>query len=304
MRRAFLLSSFAFACDATDAAVSQAPPLDGGVAMDAGMLDRDAQSLRDGGGAGADAKPNAPLCSGQKLCDDFESYAAGTLTNGTTLGPWKASVEAGNGVVSVDASKAFSGTRSLKVHINGAAPGGGQLRAKPMFAPAPGTQHLYGKFRMFLEASSGTSKHWTMFGAAGIVPAGTPISGNRATYLFSVADNGGKNEFMNVFYNDQTRQDCWHHATQLVPAGKWSCVSFEADGAAIKYRAALDGQAVPSMSVDRTGDGCLNAAANAPWYGPTFEEFYIGALSFHPMTAPLDMWIDDVVVDTKPVACE
>jgi hypothetical protein len=37
---------------------------------------------------------------------------------------------------------------------------------------------------------------------------------------------------------------------------------------------------------------------------PNFDEFYVGALSFHPMSAGLDLWIDDVVLDTKPVACE
>jgi len=32
-------------------------------------------------------------------------------------------------------------------------------------------------------------------------------------------------------------------------------------------------------------------------------QLYVGAWSFHAMNAPLDVWLDDVVVDTKPVTC-
>ena len=32
-------------------------------------------------------------------------------------------------------------------------------------------------------------------------------------------------------------------------------------------------------------------------------QLYVGAWSFHDMVSPLDVWIDDLVVDTKPVAC-
>jgi hypothetical protein len=40
-----------------------------------------------------------------------------------------------------------------------------------------------------------------------------------------------------------------------------------------------------------------------PWYGPAVVDLFVGAWSFHPMNAPLDVWIDDLVVDTSPVAC-
>ena len=33
------------------------------------------------------------------------------------------------------------------------------------------------------------------------------------------------------------------------------------------------------------------------------EPLFVGAWSFHPLNAPLDVWIDDLVVDTKPVSC-
>jgi hypothetical protein len=297
---------------ACDGIVSSAP-FDSGVppVLDAGKTPDDAGILDAGRpDSGLDGGPGAGLvdagrgfCSGI-FCDNFESYPTAGVTNGTTLGPWKASVTAGNGAVTIDTGKAFSGTRSLKVHINAGSAGGGQLRTKasPIFSPI--RPQLYGKFRMYLQPGAGTSNHWTMFGAAGTVQPGVPLAGHHVTYLFSAFNENGNNRFGEVFYDDQTAQDCWHHSTQLMPTGRWACVGFAVNGPQIQYRVFLDGQPVPTLSLNNTGDGCLNAAATAPWYGPSFDEFYIGALSFHPMSAPLDLWIDDVVLDTNPVACE
>jgi len=51
-------------------------------------------------------------------------------------------------------------------------------------------------------------------------------------------------------------------------------------------------------------NGCVApTAVTSPWYGPTITQLFAGAWSFHAMNAPLDLWIDDLVVDTKPVAC-
>jgi hypothetical protein len=292
------------ACESAQSDLGTLPPKpDDASAVNA----RDSAAVTDAAGmtfdAGADGKPS--FCSGQNLCDTFESYAVGALKNGTSLGPWRTAVDAMNGAASIDTSKAYTGSHSLKVHVNAGSAGGSQLRTQSNLVFAPSSPKLYGKFRMYLEPGAGTSNHWTLFGGAGTVQPGVPIAGNHVTYLFSAfKDNSGKNQFGNVFYNDQTRQDCWHHSTQEIPSGRWACVGFSVDGPKIEYRVALDGQPVPSLSVNTTGDGCLNAAANAPWYGPSFDEFYVGALSFHPMSAALDLWIDDVVLDTSPVACE
>ena len=62
--------------------------------------------------------------------------------------------------------------------------------------------------------------------------------------------------------------------------------------------------ASPFLVVDETGQGCVGDVANdSPWYGPVIDQLYVGTWSFHPMTGPLEVWIDDVVVDTEPVAC-
>jgi hypothetical protein len=156
---------------------------------------------------------------------------------------------------------------------------------------------------MMYMGNDGSSIHWTMFGMAGTVPSG-PTMGHHATYLFSAfANNAQKNVFEDVYYDDQTAQDCWNASSQLIPQGRWACVAFSVDATAIRYRFWLDGVAVPSMNLDTTGMGCVAHPPATPWYGPMFDELYIGALSFHPMSAPLDLWIDDLVVDTSPVSC-
>ena len=262
-------------------------------------------ALVDDAAASEDAAIDARgvVCAGEPLCENFEALATGALTNNQMIGGFRAEV-AGSGTLAIDTTRAFSGTKSLKAHIDGAAQGGGRLWAQSGALFAPTQRHLYGRFMMW-NSNDSNSKHWTIFGASGVVPANSgPSSGHTTTYLFSAAED---KKFMAVFYDNQTSQDCWHHASEPVPVATptdhWTCVAFEADAQAIKYRLSLDGRAIGSFDVNTTGDGCLAAPGTTPWYGPAFDRFYLGALSFHPMTGPLDVWFDDLVVDTQPVAC-
>ena len=265
-------------------------------AIDAAAADDDAAI-----DASIDA-PRGTVCAGQPLCETFEALPAGTLANNANVGGFRADVQPG-GTLAIDTTRAYSGTHALKAHINGGGSGGGRLWAHNGALFAPTRRHLFGRFMMWSEREA-NSVHWTLFGASGVVPSPSPAAGHTATYLFSAADD---KKFMAVFYDNQTQQDCWHHSQQLVPVAAptdhWTCVAFEADADAIHYRMSLDGTPVTSFSVDTTGDGCLNVPGTTPWYGPAFDQFYLGAMSFHPMSGPLDVWFDDLVVDTAPVAC-
>jgi hypothetical protein len=246
--------------------------------------------------------PRGVVCGNQLLCESFESLTGGALTNNQMIGGFRAEVQA-PGTLAIDTTRAYSGTQSLKAHLDSASQGGGRLWAQSGALFAQTRRHLYGRFMMWA-SSDANSVHWTIFGASGVVPSG-PAMGHTGTYMFSAADD---KKFMAVFYDNQTTQDCWHHATELVPVAAtsdhWTCVSFEADAENIRYRMSLDGRAITSFSVDTTGDGCLHVAGDTPWYGPAFDRFYLGALSFHPMSGPLDVWFDDLVVDTQPVECD
>jgi hypothetical protein len=65
-----------------------------------------------------------------------------------------------------------------------------------------------------------------------------------------------------------------------------------------------DGAVDPILSIDDHGNGCVApTSVTDPWYGPAVDQLFVGAWSFHQMNAQLDVWIDDLVVDDKPVAC-
>lgn len=267
-------------------------------AADASIGDDDARVID----AAVDA-PRGVVCAGQPLCETFETLPAGSLANNASIGGFRADVQTG-GALAIDTTRAYSGTKALKAHIDaGGAGGGGRLWARGGALFASPRRHLYGRFMMWNEREA-NSIHWTLFGASGVVPSPSPAAGHTTTYLFSAADD---KKFMAVFYDNQTQQDCWHHSQQLVPVAAptdhWTCVAFEADADAIHYRMSLDGTPVTSFSVNTTGDGCLAVPGTTPWYGPSFDQFYLGAMSFHPMSGPLDVWFDDLVVDTAPVLC-
>jgi hypothetical protein len=89
-----------------------------------------------------------------------------------------------------------------------------------------------------------------------------------------------------------------------MPTAAWSCISFELDSVARKLRMYKDGAAAPILSIDDHGNGCVAPTdKNDPWYGPTIAQLFTGAWTFHEMNDDLDVWIDDFVVDTKPVSC-
>jgi hypothetical protein len=76
------------------------------------------------------------------------------------------------------------------------------------------------------------------------------------------------------------------------------------DSVARKLRMYEGATAAPILSVDDHGSGCVAPTpVVSPWYGPSITQLFVGAWSFHPMNAPLDVWSDDLVVDTKPIAC-
>ena len=98
-------------------------------------------------------------------------------------------------------------------------------------------------------------------------------------------------------------RDCSSQSRTSMPS-TWACISFEMDSVARKLRMYKDGAVDPILSVDDHGTGCVApTSVTSPWYGPAITQLFVGAWSFHPMNAPLDVWIDDLVVDTKPVTC-
>jgi hypothetical protein len=260
------------------------------------------------GGSGGEA-PIDP-CDTALFCEKFDDYAGVTdIVDDQEFGPWRASLNADGAVMNLDGTNTTSGSSALHIHIDGAVEAGGRLFANgdhPLFEGAP--LELYGRMMMYSDPN-GPSVHWTFFGASGDADPGSPAAGRRATYLMSSLPREGVNTYSFVYglapEGDDPFHDCWFQSETPMPTAEWKCVEFSMNSVTRELRMNLDGASDPIASVDNTGQGCVGNVVpdDSSWFGPAVEEIYVGAWSFHPMEAPLDVWIDDLVVDTSPVPC-
>ena len=263
-------------------------------------------STSDGGGGAAPVDP----CGSALLCEKFEDYASvTTIDDNQQFGPWRAALATPGAVMDLDTTHAVSGTHALHMSIETGATAGGRLFTdgnQPIFQGIP--THIYGRMMLYIDPN-GTSVHWTFFGASGDAEPSSPVVGRRATYLMSSLPANNVNTYSFVYglaadANDPYH-DCWFRSNEPMPTAQWTCVAFEMDSVARKLRMTMDAATAPAVAVDDYGQGCVGnvVPGDSPWYGPAIEQLYVGAWSFHPMDAPLEVWIDDLVVDTDPVAC-
>jgi hypothetical protein len=267
-------------------------------------------SAGSGGNDAPDASPDAgptDPCPGALLCEKFDNYPTVTaITNNQQFGPWHAALQTGASM-NLDGMHTISGANALHVHINNAVTAGGRLfadGAQPIFASRP--THVYGRMMMYIDPN-GTSIHWTFFGVNGNAEPSSPAVGRNAQYIMSSLPRNGVNTYSFVYglaaLGADPFHDCSSQSSTSMPSA-WACISFEMDSVARKLRMYKDGAVAPILSIDDHGNACVApTSVTSPWYGPSIAQLFVGAWSFHPMNAPLDVWIDDLVVDTKPVIC-
>ncbi len=226
-----------------------------------------------------------------------------TLTDGQRFGPWRAAFEGESNAMTIDSTRAVTGSQSLRIHVEDGARRGGRLFTtgdQAVFGGGPTA--MYGRMMMYVE-ENGYSTHWTWGGLAGDAVESSPIAGTRATYLLSSLNSDDANRFSSVYYtNTDPARDCWNRSELPIPAGRWMCVEFSVDSEGRNVRVGVDGDEI--INVDETGQGCVGDVPNdTPWHGPNIDQFYVGAWSFHPMIGDLDVWIDDVVLGSEPLPC-
>jgi hypothetical protein len=250
---------------------------------------------------------------GAIFCDDFESYAAGHAPGGS----WSAKTTLGT--VAVDGTQHRSGSKAVKfttqakttdgiktafMHLGGAA-----------IFPVPDNV-LYGRMMFQLEAAPEASVHWTIIQGSGVVPG----QSYHAYYRYGgqlpvLADDGTTFLGSQLMANYDTpdsypigsgtgpASDCWHHASKtVIPTGRWACIEWKFDGAQNQMSLWLDGAPLPDLTVNGTGDGCVNAPADFPWTAPAFDHLDLGWESYQADDART-FWIDDVVVSSAPIGC-
>ncbi len=257
---------------------------------------------------GSHSTDKTTTCETAAFCDDFEAFVAGTKPGA----PWAANEI--SGAITVDEAKAFSGKRSVKFTTTGAASYQSVLLAHPGVAELRGASNIvYGRMMFWLDAAPMGDVHWTFIAGEGLVPGQT----YRATYRY-----GGQHPILDgsTFVGSQLManyetpdshatppvgpaSDCWHHADKhVVPAGRWTCVSWAFDSAQDEMQFWLDGSELPDLHVVKTGQGCVSQPADYAWKAPAVSKILVGWESYQT-DEPRAIWIDDVVIDTKPISC-
>ena len=248
-----------------------------------------------GGGSAGSGGAAAALCpEGALFCDDFEGAALGQAPGN----PWRASTVAGT--VAVDATRAFSGSRSV---LATAANGPDFRRAfialggtSPIF-PGAATE-MYGRVMLWLEAAP-TEVHWTIIQAQGPAAAGT----HDAEYRYG-GQHGTGRLMANYETNNGVATDCWDHSTTVLPTGAWACAEWHFAVATNEMQFWLDGTEVQDIHVIDRGEGCGGNALNGQWLAPpAFNNLLLGWEHYQPWQGDIRIWMDAVAVSTERVRC-
>jgi hypothetical protein len=264
------------------------------------------------GGGGSAGGDDSAACAAATFCDGFESAAPGMAP----AAPW--TVSQTNATVSVDTTRAFRGTQSVKtttLPTTGGAPtykrGFIGLAGAPVI-PLP-EQRVYGRMMFYLDSAPSTNVHWTFVDGTGLV-AGQDYS---ATYRYGgqlpVTENGtfrGNQLMANYdttdYYATPSRgpqTDCYRHANGVVvPVGRWACAEWFFDGTNNQMRFWLDGMELTDIQINQTGTGCVAQPAEYVWQAPVFSRIDVGWESYQADEAR-SIWIDDVVISPQQVGC-
>jgi hypothetical protein len=231
------------------------------------------------------ALPATAGCAGIALCDDFEAQTVG----GAPAGIWKTSVS--NGTLIVDRTRAFSGQNAVMATVDPRSGARSFLRLTKPYLPLA-TNNMYGRMMFWVNAIPTSRVHWFNVWASGKL-----ATGQTANYAIGGLDTG---ILLNYFPGD-----CWRNSVPF-PAGRWACFQWQFDGSPgadgapkDEMRAWIDGKLIGT--VVRTGAGCENIPGKSEWFAPTFDDLLIGWQ--YAAGNQIQMWMDDVAVDTKPIPC-
>ncbi|MDB4967644.1 MAG: hypothetical protein JWN44_3333 [Myxococcales bacterium] len=220
--------------------------------------------------AGADLGVPASLCPvGVKLCDGFE---AATLDARWQKGQ-------SSGVVALDTTRSYRGQSSVHVHTNAVAAGLNDVDATIVAStPLPLTGTVYTRVWLYLKTPQ---------------PATT---GQIVNFLDSnmggmsyVVESGGKPGI-----NDYAAPVSYAaSSTTTVPFDRWTCLQMQIaqTGATGNISISVDGTLVAdAMLTGATTPALTRVAFGLDYYQP-------------PAIAAQDAWIDEIIVDDKPISC-
>jgi hypothetical protein len=241
-----------------------------------------------GGAAEPTSSTPRHSCADGAFCDDFEAYDLG----GPPGGPWAVSGSAGESAV-IDGGKAWSGRRSVLFRHTGTAHNAIYMTLAARVLPLP-TNDLHGRLMLFITKVP-SRLHWDNVRATGPLPGG-----GEAQYNL-----GGESA---SFLANYEPHDCYRRTRVPYPQGRWACLQWQFNGVSTgegatrnEFRVWLDGQPVEEATVSRFGQGCVDKTTSE-CMAPTFERLFVGWEQYRP-SEPIEMWVDDVSVGERPIAC-
>jgi hypothetical protein len=215
-----------------------------------------------------------PCPSGVLLCDGFESGTIDPLI-------WDQGTTTTLGTVAPDMTRAHRGQWSLHLHLNAVASGGtgiatvGELHT---FNPPGKTFYIRGWYYFQPAASTAVA---TLFDAS-------QVGGGSGVSL--AIDHDGLSIYDGFNANNYVAS-----TTPKVPLGAWTCLEWEVDTATPnQMHAWLDGTQVTQLDLTESTTNANPIAS-----------LDVGLAIYPPnvATGALDVWLDDVIVDSAPIGC-
>jgi hypothetical protein len=192
----------------------------------------------------------------------------------------------------IDGRNAWSGHRSVLFKHSGTAHNSIYLVLAEKVLPLP-SNDLHGRLMLFITKAP-PRLHWDNVRATGPLPEGTEAQYNL----------GGENA---SFLSNYEPHDCYRRTQVPYPQGRWACLQWQFNGASSgggtsnEFRVWLDGQPIEEATVTRFGQGCVDKTTSE-WNAPAFQRLFVGWEQYR-RSDPIEMWIDDVAVGEKPIAC-
>jgi hypothetical protein len=224
--------------------------------------------------AGVDLMPSACSTADVALCDGFEADAISP--------PWLKVEHLG--AIDVEGGRAYRGLHSARMHTNGVPAGGDVMQTEVIEQPVlPNPFYL----RVFVYAPSPSPD--AIYRLAGALQQAYPYEGAAIEI-----DHGA------LTYVSPAPALTVTKSATLLPTDRWVCVEWRLtlDAAAGETQTWIDGQEVGDLHLQ---GNTLPAGSDT---NPVHQLSLGTAFFVEPRpTTPYDLWIDEVIVDSRRVGC-
>lgn len=249
------------------------------------------------------------LCTGVKVCDDFETTDAGSVPNPVLwavgapncFGP----TQGGRGTALVDDSTAYTGRHSVKVTNDFGDGGAPQYCDHAFFSNASafavtGAEQVYTRFFVMLGDPLGTT-HVTLATMTNTTENNQLRLGfDDGVFSWNNASTGTfLPELQSGLVTGST--DPIDVMESLPPPSGWFCVEFHIDEDAGTFETWIQSTEVPGLEFDGSAVTNISTQWATDTSKPLLSNLGFGWETYSAM--PMNVWFDDVAIDTKRIGC-